>query len=148
MPKTTIFIGSSTAAKAQAKAFVKELTTPGIRFLPWWDSFTPGRTLLEELGRILNSVDAAIILFSPESKATIRKREQIIPNLNVLFEFGYFYGHLGKMKTAILKYGDFYLPTDLSGYIWIHGHDKFSRSRALKVTDRTKKGFTKWIEDV
>ncbi|MBL6968493.1 MAG: hypothetical protein ISR62_08750 [Desulfobacteraceae bacterium] len=33
-----------------------------------------------------------------------------MPNLNVLFEFGYFNGHHGKSKVAILKYGDFLPP--------------------------------------
>ena len=33
----------------------------------------------------------------------------MIPNLNVLFEFGYLYGFLGKEKVAMLRYGEFYL---------------------------------------
>ena len=38
MPKTTLFIGSFTAAKSQAKALVRELSGPTLQFLPWWDA--------------------------------------------------------------------------------------------------------------
>lgn len=148
MPKTTIFIGSSTAARTQARVVVRDLTSPGIKFLPWWDAFTPGRTLLEELDLIRTKVDAAILLFSPESQTTFRKVTHSIPNLNVLFEFGYFYGHFGKTKTAILKYGDFYLPSDLGGHIYIYGGTKFKRGRAFKLLNRTTQQFAKWIESL
>jgi len=40
MPTTTVFIGSSTAAKSQAKALVKELTSATLKFLPWWGVHT------------------------------------------------------------------------------------------------------------
>jgi len=128
MPKTTIFLGSSLAAKSQAKALVAKLSGPTLEFLPWWETFTPGRTLLEELDDVREQVDGALLLFSPESSTIIRKVDYDIPNLNVLFEFGYFYGHFGKEKVAMLKYGDFYLPSDLGGYIHIFGSKGFKRS--------------------
>ena len=87
MSKTTLFIGSSSSAKSQAKALVKELTSDLVEFLPWWDSFTPGRLLLEELDAIQSKVNGALLLFSPESKAKVRQQTKWIPNLNVLFEF-------------------------------------------------------------
>src|ERR1022692_1852252 len=96
MPKATLFIGSSSAAKSQAKAVVKKFKGPTIEFLPWWDAFTPGNTLLEELDNIRAKVNGAILLFSPEAEATVRGNTVWTPNLNVLFEFGYFYGCLGK----------------------------------------------------
>ena len=92
MPKTTIFLGSSSAAKSQAKAIVKALSGPTLEFLPWWETFTPGRTLLDELDEIRGKVNGALLLFSPESNTSIRKTNYEIQNLNVLFEFGYFYG--------------------------------------------------------
>ena len=105
MPKTTIFVGSSGAAKSQAKAVIKAFKSATLDFVPWWDAFTAGRTLLEDLDNIRKKVDGAVLLFSPESRTTIRKKKYEMPNLNVLFEFGYFYGHFGKEKVAMLKYG-------------------------------------------
>jgi predicted nucleotide-binding protein len=145
LPKTTLFIGSSTAAKSQAKAVVTKLSTPTLEFLPWWEAFTAGRTLLEDLDNIRAKVDGAVLLFSPEAESTVRGNAVQIPNLNVLFEFGYFYGHFGKQKTAMLKYGTFYMPSDFGGYIHIFGSTFFKRSAAVQVGKRTEKEFGRWL---
>jgi predicted nucleotide-binding protein len=145
LPKTTLFIGSSAAAKSQAKAVVAKLSSQTLKFLPWWEAFTAGRTLLEDLDTIRSKVDGAILLFSPDAESTVRGNTVQTPNLNVLFEFGYFYGHFGKQKTAILKYGDFYMPSDFGGYIHIFGSTFFKRSRVVQVGKRTEKEFGKWL---
>jgi predicted nucleotide-binding protein len=146
VPKTTLFLGSSAAAKSQAKAVARALSGPTLEFLPWWETFTPGRTLLEELDAIRRKVDGALLLFTPESRSTIRKTQYQIPNLNVLFEFGYFYGHFGKERLAMLSYGDFYLPSDLGGYIHIFGSRRFVRGKAVAVGKRTAAEFTRWVQ--
>lgn len=141
----TIFIGSSSAAKAQARAFVRHFARPGLKFLPWWDAFTAGRTLLKDLDHIRGRVDAALLVFSPESATRIRNKRLAVPNLNVLFELGYFYGHFGEKKVAMVKYGDFYLPSDLGGYIHIAGSRAFRRGAAVPVGKRTEREFERWI---
>jgi predicted nucleotide-binding protein len=144
MPKKIIFLGSSTAAKKQAQLLAERLSSPSIAFLPWWDAFTPGRTLLEDLDSIRQRVDGALLLFSPESETTIRTVEHSIPALNVIFELGYFYGHFGKRNVAMVKYGQFYLPSDLGGYIYIYGRRKFIRGGTVSVLKRTKAEFLRW----
>jgi len=145
MPRTTIFIGSSAAAKSQAKAVIAKFKSATLEFLPWWEAFTAGRTLLEDLDNAKGKVDGAILLFSPEAESTVRGNTVQVPNLNVLFEFGYFYGHFGKKKVAMLKYGDFYLPSDLGGYIHIFGSAFFKRSAVVKVGKRTESEFNRWV---
>lgn len=145
MPKTTIFIGSSSAAKSQAKTVIAKFKSATVEFLPWWESFTAGRTLLEDLDNIRGKVDAALLLFAPEAESTNRGNAIQVPNLNVLFEFGYFYGHFGKKKVAMLKYGDFYLPSDLGGYIHIFGSTFFKRSATVQVGKRTEGEFGRWV---
>jgi predicted nucleotide-binding protein len=145
MPTTTIFLGSSTAAKSQARVVMKAFAGPTLRFLPWWEAFTPGRTLLEELDAVRSRVSGALLLFSPESATTVRGRKQDVPNLNVLFEFGFFYGALGKQRVAMLRYGDFYLPSDLGGYIHVVGSRSFRRGKAVKVGKRTRTDFERWV---
>jgi predicted nucleotide-binding protein len=145
MPKTTLFIGSSTAAKSQAKAVVEKFKSPMVEFIPWWEAFTAGRTLLEDLDNIRNKVDGAILLFSPEAEATVRGNTVQTPNLNVLFEFGYFYGHFGKQKVAMMKYGDFYMPSDFGGYIHIFGSTFFRRGAVSQIAKRTEKEFGRWL---
>ena len=148
MPKTTLFIGSSSAAKSQAKALVKTLKSDTIEFLPWWEAFTPGKTLLDDLDAIRDEVDGALLVFSPESTTVIRKEQKFVASLNVLFEFGYFYGHFGKKKVAMVKYGDFFLPSDFGGYIWITGSSFFRRGAVVQVGQRTKTDFGRWIREL
>lgn len=148
MPQTIIFLGSSSAARSQAKAILNKFSSPTLKFLPWWEIFTPGRTLIEELDAIRGKVNGAILLFTPESTTIIRNRTREISNLNVLFEFGYFYGCLGKQRVAMIKYGDLYLPSDFDGYIHIFGSESFRRSGSIPVSKRTTNEFTRWIQQV
>jgi predicted nucleotide-binding protein len=148
VPNTTIFIGSSSAARAQAKAVVKAFSAATSTFLPWWDAFTAGRTLLEELDAIKTKVDGSLLLFSPEATAELRGKTEKISNLNVLFELGYFYGVLGKQKVAMLKYGDVFLPSDLGGYLHITGSKFFEPGKTVIVGKRTTEEFQRWIKQL
>jgi predicted nucleotide-binding protein len=148
MPKTTIFIGSSAAARPQAKALARKLEGPGLAFLPWWEAFTAGRTLLEDLDEIKDRIDGAILVMSPESESTIRGNTVQIPNLNVLFELGFLAGHLGRRRVAMVRYGDFYLPSDLAGYVHITGSSVFRRAGTVRVGKRTVADFARWLEQV
>lgn len=148
MPKTRVFIGSSAAAKSQAKAVVKKFESGTVTFLPWWDAFTPGRTLLEDLNSVATKVDAAILVFSPENDAVVRGNGVMTPNLNVLLEFGFFFGKFGRARVAMLKYGEFYLPSDLGGYIHISGSSYFRRGAVVQVGKKTENEFNRWIEQV
>jgi predicted nucleotide-binding protein len=145
MPVTKLFIGSSSAAKSQAKKLVQQLSSATVEFVPWWDSITPGQLLLDELDRIKSSVDGAVMVFTPESDAVIRGDTKSIPNLNVLFEFGYFLGAFERRKIAVVKYGDFYLPSDFGGYQWIHGSKGFRRGAVQAASNRTRNAFDRWI---
>jgi predicted nucleotide-binding protein len=126
---------------------VRKFQSATLEFLPWWDAFTAGRTLLEDLDNIVGRVDAALLLFSPEADSTVRGNTVQVPNLNVLFEFGYFCGHLGRHKVAMLKYGDFYLPSDFGGYIHIFGGTNFKRAGVTQVGKRTQREFSRWIAE-
>lgn len=144
-----IFVGSSNAAKVQARALIDGLKNPNIEFLPWWEQFTPGSTLLDELTRIKNEVNAAILIFTPEAVATNRKgTEIVVPNMNVLFEFGFFYSALGREKVSIIKYSNVTLPSDLSGYIHIAGSKFFKPGESVLTGKKTKKDFESWINNM
>jgi len=145
MPRTKLFIGSSAAAKSQAKAIVEKFQGLTVEFIPWWDAFTAGDTLLGALDTIARSVDGALMVFSPESESVIRGNKVDVPNLNVLAEFTYFYGKFGKKHVAMIKYGDFYLPSDFGGYIHIFGSTYFKRSKVTQVGKRTETEFGRWI---
>jgi len=142
---TKIFVGSSKAAKCQATALIKGCARSDVTFLPWWNEFRAGRTLLEELTRIRKHAHRAIVILSPEFKTEIAGSEHAIPNLNVLFEFGFFYGALGRANVAVVRYGEIHLPSDLGGYIHITGSKHFTPRRAVAVGKRTKEEFARWL---
>jgi len=148
MPRTKLFIGSSSAAKSQAKRLVAELSSATVEFVPWWTAITPGQLLLNELETIKKSVDGAVLVFSPESESTIRGDRKNLPNLNVLFEFGYFFGSFERKKIAMIRYGEFYLPSDFGGYQWIYGSSGFRRGGVQAVGQRTKEEFARWIANL
>jgi len=141
-----IFVVSSTAAKRHAQAFIKGCSHLEVSFLTWWDQFIAGKTLLEDLTRIRKEIDRAILILSPDSRATLDRGDQPIPNLNVLFEFGFFYGALGPDKVAVVRYGQIYLPSNLGGYIHIVGSERFTPRRAVPVGKRTRSEFERWLK--
>jgi predicted nucleotide-binding protein len=148
VPKTRIFLGSSTAAKNYAERFADHFETENVSFVRWWEAFTPGRTLLGELDELPESIDAALLVFSPEIPGTVRGDAKDLVNQNVLFEFGYFYGRLGPLKTALVKLGEFYLPTDLAGYTYINAGKFARRGRKAPISATTEKAFYKWLSAV
>ena len=142
-----VFVASSSAAKRQAKVFIEGCEHPNIEFIPWWDEFQPGRTLLDELTRIKSNVHAALLIMSPEGISTTQKgKEVVIPNLNVLFEFGLFYSAFGHENIAIVKYGNVNLPSDLGGYIHINGSEFFKHNAGVPVGKKTKSEFNRWLD--
>jgi len=145
---TTIFIGSSSAARSQARAVIRKFASPTLKFLPWWDAFTAGRTPPEDPDHLRARVDGALLLFSPESSTRIRNKKYDLPNLNVLFEFAYFYGYFGRQKVAMLKYGEFYLPSDLGGYIHIAGSRSFRRGATVQVGKRASRELERWVSQL
>jgi predicted nucleotide-binding protein len=148
VPKT-IFIGSATSAKGQASKVAAHLNGLGHTTLPWWSHFTPGQTLLSELDRIAGRVDGALLLFSPDiTGATVPRvaGPSKLPNLNAIFELGYFYGRLGARGTAIIQYGTFYLPSDLRGYVRVNGGvPGFGASQQVRIGKRTAHELDLWV---
>jgi hypothetical protein len=69
-----LFLGSSSAAKSHAKALMATLRDEAVQFLPWWEAFVPGRTLLEELDSIRDRVQGAVLVLSPEVDSNVRGR--------------------------------------------------------------------------
>lgn len=118
---------------------------PTVSFVPWWDVITSGGTLLTELDKIRAEVNGAILVFNPEIPANVHGNSVEIPNLNVLFEFAYFYSQFGPQRAAIIKYGEFYLPSNMWGRIHIPGSKHFKANAVVKVGKRTTNEFNKWI---
>jgi hypothetical protein len=145
MSKTIVFVGSSKEAKAQAKGLIRDFRSPAIKFLPWWDAFTPGHLLLRDLADVKRKATAALLLFTPDIPAKVRDIKVILPNQNVLFELGYFFSAFEASRIALIKYGAAHIPKDLDGYTHVPGSDFFKPGAAVAAGKKTKEQFGKWV---
>lgn len=85
-----------------------------------------GQTIIEKFERHAD-VGYAIILMTPDEVAYLA-RDQRVPDEsrvtelrarpNVVFEFGYFVGRLGRNRTCCLYTGNVSLPSDLNGLLY------------------------------
>ncbi|MDP3292041.1 MAG: nucleotide-binding protein, partial [Sulfuricurvum sp.] len=85
-----------------------------------------GQTIIEKFEKH-SDVEYAFILLTPDEIAYFthedslpdadRKKEKRA-RANVIFEFGYFVGKLGRQKVCCVYTGDVSLPSDVSGMIY------------------------------
>ncbi|MBO7550614.1 MAG: nucleotide-binding protein [Fibrobacter sp.] len=116
LSKVFIVHGHDDLAKIEVARFVEKL---GLDAIILSEQPNEGRTIIE---KIENYADAgfAIVLYTPcdEGKAIgspdLKKRAR----QNVVFEHGFFIGHLGRSRVHALKKGDVELPNDISGVVY------------------------------
>ena len=140
-----VFVGSSSEAKATAKALIRDLANPKLNFRPWWDNVRPGRMFLSELEHMSKEASAALFLLTPDIDGYNRGKKAKYPNQNVLFELGYFFSRIRPDHIAIIRYGDTDIPNDLHGFTHIKG-SKFFKAKVPTITGKaTKNDFLKWV---
>jgi predicted nucleotide-binding protein len=80
-----------------------------------------GRTIIEKFEDFAD-VAYAIALFTPDDVGTKKTEPEKLQNRarqNVIFEFGYFIGRLGRKRVCGLTIGDVELPSDYAGVLYI-----------------------------
>ncbi|KKN33447.1 hypothetical protein LCGC14_0803790 [marine sediment metagenome] len=83
-----------------------------------------GKTIIEKFEKY-SDVGFAIILLSPDDKGYPKEYDnshaKFRARQNVIFEFGYYVGKIGRENVIALylENEDFEMPTDLSGIIYI-----------------------------
>jgi predicted nucleotide-binding protein len=115
--KPRVFIGSSVEGKAVADHLSVALEHDADCTV-WSDGvFGLSETSIESLETQLRSVDFAILIATPDDKATKRGRSVNTMRDNVLFEFGLFIGALGRKRVFLVQDASkpLDLPSDLGG---------------------------------
>lgn len=67
----------------------------------WSHKFEFGDTAIESLETISDEADFAIVVMTPDDKATIRRANKVIPRDNLVFEQGLFIGALGRQRSIV-----------------------------------------------
>lgn len=85
-----------------------------------------GMTIIEKFEKhgdvgyafILLTPDEIAYLAADEKKPDAERRKEFRARPNVIFEFGYFVGRLGRARVCCLYSGDVTVPSDLSGMVY------------------------------
>ena len=85
-----------------------------------------GRTLIEKFEHyadvgfafVIMTADEIAYVVSESEKPDDSRAKQLRARPNVIFEFGFFVGRLGRSRTCCLYKGDVVLPSDLNGLIY------------------------------
>jgi CRP/FNR family cyclic AMP-dependent transcriptional regulator len=86
------------------------------------DVFRVSQYPIESLEEALAEADFAIAIAQPDDVVTSRTATQGAPRDNVIFELGFFMGHLGRTRTMLLEPAgtDQKLPSDMKGLMSVH----------------------------
>ena len=80
-----------------------------------------GRTIIEKFEQHAH-VGFALALLTPDDLGALQENKNILKpraRQNVIFEFGYFIGRLGRERVCALTKGDIEIPSDYEGVIYI-----------------------------
>jgi predicted nucleotide-binding protein len=97
-----------------------------------------GRTVLEKLVGEASDAAFAVVLLTPDDEGGLRGSGRFSPRArqNVVLEYGYFVGLLGRSRVAALLYEDVEIPSDLQGLLYIKfdsGSDDWKMSLAREM---------------
>lgn len=114
---TRTFIGSSSEGLIVANAIQAHLAD--VTDCQVWTEgvFLPGRTFIETLESMLDSVDYAVLVATPDDMLKKRDVESLSMRDNVLLELGLFMAKLGRTRTYLASPKDttIHIPSDLLG---------------------------------
>lgn len=102
-----------------------------LKFLPiiLHEQTNQGRTIIEKFEKHAD-VNFAVIILTPDDVGGVRGD---VPSSrarqNVILEWGYFIGRLGRDRVCALKKGEIELPSDILGIVW----EKFDEEGAWKM---------------
>jgi hypothetical protein len=140
MDRPRIFLGSS---GKQAKLL--HAITRGLEDVadvePWTTTFNPGRSTLERLVELSQTVDFAAFVFAQDDWTTTDASQagQASPRDNVVFEAGLFGGALGIRRTFILHAKGSKLPTDLLGLTAIRYDASLTPTDVRQINQKLRK---------
>lgn len=110
--------GRDDSARNATALFIRRL---GFEEITLDEKPSAGKTIIEKFEKFAAGVAFAIVLLTPDDVGGLSGRldQQQRARQNVIFELGWFAGHLGRDKVCLLRKGDVDIPTDLHGIVYI-----------------------------
>lgn len=146
-----IFIASSTEGRDYAELATSILVDHGESVQPWWSerAFPVGQSLVDSLMKVLDEVDAALIVATADDETIRRGQNFYSPAHNVILEFGLFSGRLGLTNAAIFQIGTPTFPSDLDGLATIRVRPIMDgEDRSVYRDTQMKPKLIAWLEGI
>lgn len=143
--KTTskkIFVvhGRDVTAKLEVARFLEKV---GLEPVILHEQANEGKTIIEKFENHSNATEYAIIILSPDDLGSLAsKRDEAKPRArqNVVFEWGYFIGKLGRDRVNALYFEDVELPSDNDGILYTP-YDNKGAWQMLAARELSKAGY-------
>jgi predicted nucleotide-binding protein len=144
--KVSVVHGRDEVAKTSLEVFLHELGLDPVVLHRQPDQ---GMTVIEKLEKhsdvgyafILLTPDEVAYLASEEAKPDAERKKEHRARPNVIFEFGYFLGKLGRSRVCCLYTGDVALPSDVSGMIYKHYEKSIEEVAFSVIKDLKASGY-------
>lgn len=104
------------------------LTKIGLEPIILAEQVNAGRTIIEKFETHAD-VGYAVVLLSPDDPSPMANQARA--RQNVILEWGYFIGRLGRSRVTALKKGSVELPSDIIGMVWEEYDDRGAWKRQL-----------------
>lgn len=110
--------GRDTAVESQTQLLIERTT--GRRTIVLHEQVAGGRTVIEQIEQHAVTAAYAVVLLTGDDEGGLRGG-QMRPRArqNVILELGYFWGHFGRGRVAVLTENDVELPSDAVGILYI-----------------------------
>jgi len=110
------------------------------------------RTIVEKLEKY-SDVGYAFVLLTPDDiggsfkgkvpvlGGRLLENSHLRARQNVVLEFGYFMGKLGRNKVCCLHKGNVELPSDMQGIVYVHFHNSVNEAKDMIVKELRAAGY-------
>lgn len=145
--KVFVVHGHDEVAKTNLEVFLHEI---GLEPVVLHRQADEGLTIIEKFEKH-SDVGYAFILLTPDeiaylkadaSKPDAERKKENRARQNVIFEFGYFVGKLGRARVCCLYTGDVALPSDVSGMIYKKFGNSIDEVAYTIIKDLKASGYT------
>lgn len=116
--KVFIIHGRDNEAKGSVARFLEKLNLDPVIL---HEQANEGRTIIEKFEEHAQAAFAVVLLTPDDAGALENEKDKLRPRArqNVIFEFGYFIGRLGRKRVCALTRGNLEMPSDYDGVLYV-----------------------------